>query len=752
MAGSPVLIPNASMKRRMIGIVSAFTLLGFATVIVRLFFLQVIDTEDYQQKAISQQLKVTPISSQRGTIYSSNMKVLAKSASVCTVALQPPQIGKNEELREKIATFLAEVLELDKQEILTKSREKVGYVRIKRKVEKPEEDKIREFIKETGTSAIILEEDSKRYYPYGNMASTVLGFTGADNQGLTGLEFYYDKVLSGTAGRVVSAKNAWGTDMPFKYEMVYEAKNGNDIVLTIDEGVQYFLDKWVQAAVKEHNVAARAAGVVINVKTMEILWMTTKGDFDLNNPFEIADLGAKQKLEELKLTATEEEYKKELNRQQQLQWRNKVISDPYEPGSIFKIITGASALEEGVVKPSDSFFCTGSVEVGGRTIHCHKAGGHGAEDFIMGMANSCNPVFMAVGSRLGAANYFKYFKAFGFTEKTGIDLPGEGGGDPVLYHPQRELERPVELAVSSFGQTFKVTPLQLAMAVSASINGGNLVQPRLVKQIIDENGNVIQNNATQNKRQVLSAETSKLVAEILEKVVTDGGGKNAYISGYRVGGKSGTSEKIDKKNEAGEINLRISSFMSFAPVEDPEVLVLILLDEPNSYSQFGSVITAPVVAGVMADTLSYLGIEPHYTEEEMSRMDISTPSVVNKRVSDAQNTLNQKALKSRVIGEGNLVITQVPESGQPIPRGGTVLLYTEAENGSVIVTVPNVVGMTAAQANKAIAGVGLNIKIEGSALEHSKTIAFSQSIEPGEKVSEGTVITIQFRNTEAFDR
>ncbi|MBC8547146.1 PASTA domain-containing protein [Clostridiaceae bacterium NSJ-31] len=755
--------PSSKMKRRMMVCMALLCVFGTLGLLVRLFTLQVVDAAQYQRKAAEQQLREADISPKRGFIYDRNMKTLAKSATVWTVVLSPSDISDKrdsdgnivrsaEELRYLIADGLSEILGVDRETIIEKSHRKTYYEIIKRRVERSVADQVLEFASENDITCINLEEDNKRYYPYGSLASTVLGFTGSENHGAYGLEAKYDSVLSGTPGRVVSAKNAWGTDMPFQYNKMYPAEDGNSIVLTIDETIQHFVEKHLETAVKEHNVQARATCIVMDPNTGEVLAMATKNDFDPNDPYTITDPLALAKLAELDPESDEyADLKLEL---QYDQWRNKAISDPYEPGSVFKLITAASALEEGAVDPDHfSYTCSGSIQIANKRISCWKGAGHGTQNFTEIMMHSCNPGFITVGQMLGADKFTQYREAFGLQEKTGIDLPGEAG-NAGLYH-SRDLmmanNPSVELASESFGQTFKVTPIQLITAVSAVINGGKLMQPHLVKQIIDSDGNIVENIEPVVKRQVISEETSRQVALMAEQVVggVGGSGKNAYIPGYRVGGKTGTSEKLDSKNEAGEVDKRISSFLGFAPANDPQVICLLMLDEPYMSNPFGSVIAAPVVGAILSETLPYLGVEPQYTEEELAKVDIKVPDVVGKGTLDAYGIIGPLGLEYEVIGEGTTVIKQTPKALTSVPKGSKVLLYTDTQSLDEMVEVPNVVGMTAQQANVALVDAKLNIKLAGAT--DGVNTAAKQSIEAGTLVEPGTVVTVQFISNDTAD-
>ena len=729
------------MRRRIIALMIIMSILCSGVLIGRIFYLQVVTGDELQKRALDQQLYSTTLNAQRGNIYDRNGRVLAMSATVWTVFLSPADISDSE--GGIIAEGLAEILEVDPQLIRDRLEKKESYYEvIKSKIEKDVADKVIEFINENDINGVHLEEDNKRYYPYGAFASTVLGFTNYDNQGAYGIESYYNSVLSGTPGVVVSAKNAKGTEMPFSYEQVYEAKDGSSLVLTLDEVIQHYVEKHLETAVKEHDVKARAVGIVMDPKTGEILAMATKGDFDPNDPYTITNKDDLAVLESL--APNSEEYAKAKETAWFNQWRNKAISDPYEPGSVFKIITASAAYETDTVSLYSHFYCPGYHIVANQRISCWKPGGHGDQTFAQAIYNSCNPAFMMIGEALGAENYYDYFENFGFTEITGIDLPGEAGNEG-LYHTLASLTAhnpSVELASSSFGQTFKVTPSQLITAVSAAVNGGKLMKPYIVKKIIDSDGNVVETTEPEVKRQVVSEETSKTISLLLEGVVTEGSGRNARVPGYRIGGKTGTSEKIDKMNATGE-DKNVLSFCGFAPVDDPQVVVLVLLDEPNLNGGYGSTIAAPVVGAIMSDILPYLGIEPSYTEEELAKKDITVPNVKGMGLLDAQSTITQKSLKYRIIGSGTTVLRQSPGGGEPIPKEGTVVLYTDTSQPSTV-TVPDVVGLTNQQAIKMISNAGLNIRISGADAEDGPTLAARQTPSAGENAEIGSVVTVEF--------
>ena len=719
---------TVQMKKRILALIVAISVVGSSIIIGRLFQLQVVQAEDLQKRAARQQMRVTSLSAQRGTIYDRNGEILAMSGSVWTVYLSPVDIDSEEE-RTLIAKGLSEILDVSEEFVLEKSQRNTYYEIIKKKIERPLADEVTQFVTDNKITCVGLEEDYKRYYPYGTLASTVLGFTGSENQGAYGLEAYYDSVLSGTNGRIVSAKNAWGTDMPFKYEKMYEAQNGNDLVLTIDVNIQRFVDKHLEQAVIEHEVQNKACAIVMDVQTGEILAMSTKPDFDPNAPNVIYDKNVQEQLDAI----TDEKQRQEaLLEAQYAQWRNKAVSDPYEPGSVFKIITSSAVLEEKVIGLNNTFTCTGEYESGGVKYHCWKLAGHGVQDFAQSLQNSCNPAFISYGQALGKEKFREYFQAFGLTKPTGVDLPGEAGS---IYHSDESFGV-TELSSSSFGQTFKVTALQLITAVSAAVNGGELMQPYVVQKIVDEENNIVSQTKPVIKRQVISNETSATMALLCEGVVSEGSGRKAQLPGFRIGGKTGTSEKLG----AGDSDWKILSFVGFAPADDPQIAVLVMLDEPKLDDPYGSTIAAPIVKNMLADILPYIGMEPQLDVNEDTS--VLVPGLIGEMLEEAQSQLIDQGLKARIVGKGDSVLKQVPQEGYEIPYGGTVILYTDETELAQSVTVPNVLGKTGKQANAAILNAGLNIKIEGDFADNVQTQVISQSPLPEEQVQPGTVVTV----------
>ncbi len=734
---------NKSMIIRMISIICVITIGFFGATSINLIKIMLIDGEEYKTKAAAQQLSDTTLSAKRGDIYDRNMEMLATSATAWTVYITPQDIETEEE-RTTIAKGLSEILELDYETVYKQTKKKTYYEKIKSRIEKTVADKVRTFVSENKFGSMIgLDETTKRYYPNNSLASTVLGFVGTDNQGLSGLESYYDENLSGTDGRVRAAKNARGADMPFSYEKIVEAQTGHSLVLTIDKYIQHVSEKYLEKAVIENNVTNRGCVIAMDPNTGGILAMATKPDYDPNTPFVICDPAAIQNLEALKGT---DEYGAALDKAQQSQWRNKAVSDTYEPGSVFKIVTGTAALEEGVVGLNNSFGCPGYIVIAGTRYSCHKHAGHGTQDLAGAFANSCNPAFIQIGQSLGVKPFFKYFQSYGLTEKTGIDLPGETspiGG--VTYHDGSTMTN-IDLATESFGQGFNVTPIQLITAISAAVNGGRLVQPHVVSRIVDADGNTVKSVDVKVKQQVISTQTSKLTSTLLESVVSKGSGKNAYVAGYRVGGKTGTSQKLSSEDEKA----RIASFCGFGPVDNPQIVVLVVLDEPHGPIIYGGTIAAPVAGSILSEVLPYLGIEPDYSEQEMSSLSISTPDVTGKNIESAKADITAKGLNVKVVGNGDSVERQVPSSGQPIYKQGTVVLYTGTDE-SVMVEVPDFKNMTVSQANALAAEYKLNIKFSGYSLSDPNVFAYSQSFEVGQSVEIGTVITVSFRAADGSD-
>ena len=743
--------PNKMMLTRIAAVMLVLIIALSVVSTGSLVNIMIINGEKYQNDASEQQLYDSLVTAPRGDIYDRNMQTLATSSPAWTVYITPNGIRSikkaedAEKVKKKIAEGLSEILEMDYDTVYDYTGKKSYYVIVKKKIEKTAADKVRQFIldnKDLELSQYIgLDSTTKRYYPNGNLASVVLGFVGSDDQGLSGLESYYDNELTGTAGRVVAAKNAAGTNMPFSYEKVENAVKGGSLVLTLDNYVQYTADKYLEAAIEENQIAERGAAVVMNVNTGAILAMSVKGDFDPNAPFTLSAADQK-KVDE---TEGDEEKKKVQSELLNRQWRNKAVSDTYEPGSVFKAVTAAIALEENLVNKNSSFFCNGHATVAGQSYHCHKTTGHGSQDLMQAIANSCNPAFITIGQLVGVNTFSKYFKAFGFTEKTGIDLPGEAAS---TYHKEEKMG-PVELASSSFGQTFNVTPMQLICAISATVNGGYLVQPHMVEKILDENNKVKKTVASSTKRQVISESTSATMRELLN-FVSENGAKNSLVAGYNIGAKTGTSQKVSKILQTGDKRLYIGSCATVAPIEKPEIAVFVMLDEPKGEKYYGGAISAPVNSKIMADILPYLGFEPSYTEEQLQKLAITVPDTVGSAIADAKGKITNQKLEYKVVGNGEKVVRQLPAAGSKVISGGVVILYTEDGAEVTKATVPNFKGLSATDVNAAAARAGVNVEFSGNTSTGGLK-AYKQSVEAGKEVDAGTVITVYFSDDNVVD-
>ncbi len=719
-------MPGLKIKKRILTLIFFFVFL-FILLAGRTAWIQFVNGKDLKISAMEQQTRDKTINSKRGVIYDRNSQVLAQSASVETVTVTPSEIAAKGNADE-VAAGLAKVLGMDAAEVKNIITKNSNYEIVKRKVESEQADEIRKL----GFTGVHLTEDSKRYYPYSNLASHVIGFVGMDNQGLDGIEMVFDNYLKGVPGRVISAQNAVGTDMPYQYEKYVDAENGVNVVLTIDRVIQHFAEKGLEEAIDKYQVENGAACIIMNAKTGEILAMATKPDYNLNDPFTLNNQAI---IDEIN-TFTGDERTAKLTEARQKMWRNKAVVDAYEPGSTFKSFVTAMALEENVVTLNDPFVCNGSYTVAGESINCWKGGGHGAVTFQQGVQGSCNPVFMAVGQRIGPTAFKKYYKAFGFTQATGFELPGEAKG--VFYADGAFNE--VELATSSFGQGPIVTPLQVVTALTAITNDGVMVKPRIVKELTDDEGNIVKSYATENIRQVISKETAQTVRDVLETVVSNGTSSNAYIKGYRVAGKTGTSEKIPRGN-----GKYVASFLGFAPANDPEIIGLVILDEPMGGVYFGGQIAAPTFGMIFEDVLKYLNIDTQYTEEELSTLEIDVPNVVGLTIDEAKNAFSGSGLNYRIVGEGETVLSQVPIGGSSLQQDSTVLLYSEEESKSVV-TVPNVVGMGVVESNAAITNAGLNIRIVNNSSKVKEGEAFVNLQNPpaGTEVQKGSVVSVEF--------
>lgn len=723
-------------------------ILGFGATIFGMGYSQLYKGDFFKTKAETQQLSDTAITAQRGIIYDANMSVLAQSASAWKISLNATAFSEiPAKAQEQVYSVLINTLGVTREYLENKaSYKQYNSVSIKTKVEKEAKDKLEAFVKGTFIdknnneqsfgSVVMIDEDVKRYYPYSTLASQILGFTGTDNNGLSGLESYYNSTLTGVDGRVISARSNSSVAQDIEYKSVYEAKQGTSLVLTVDETIQRYLENALSSCY-ETSKANSCTGIVMDVKTGAILAMSTKGDFDPNDPYTIND---KRTIESInKITDTKEKEKAE-EEAMYSQWRNRAISDTYEPGSVFKLITMAAGLEENVVKYDEKFTCTGSVNVADRIYSCHNTAGHGTQTLTEGLMNSCNPYFITIGQRLGVDTFYKYFEAFGFTEETGIDLPGEASPKAGVTYFKKDTMTKVNLASSSFGQSFQITPIQMITAVNAIANDGKLMQPYIVSKTLDSDGNVILQNQPIEKRQVVSESTSEKIMASMEQVALNGTARNAYVAGYRVGGKTGTSDKL---NNVGQV---VASFVGVAPTNDPRITVLIVVDEPEGATGGGAV-AAPVAGEVIENTLTYLNVERQYNDSEKALLDVQVPSVTGDSVSEAKSSLEEGKFSVQIVGEGDKVLSQMPASGQYIPQGGVIVLYTEKQKKKLKTVVPDFTGMTITEANYAAVNAGINIKVSGNSLSEESMTAYRQSSLKGSEVESGSTVTVYFRTT-----
>lgn len=726
------------VKKKMLMVLIVF-LLGFLYVLGYVVYWQLVCGSELSQAALEQQTRDKTINSKRGAILDRNGNVLAASIAVETLTASPVDVKKNDDSIEEISQDIAKIIGEEYTSVYDKLNRNTSYVVIKRKMDKEVGDKVRSYLQDNDVSGFALISDTKRYYPYDNLASHVIGFAGTDNQGLAGIELEYDSYLKGASGRLITASDASGSAMPFDYEKLIDPEDGLNIVLTIDENIQRIAEKYIEQAVEENQLANGACCIVMEVKTGEILAMTTKPDFNLNDPFVLTN---EKVLEEINEIPEGEERTKKYSEELNKLWRNKAVVDAYEPGSTFKIFTSAMAIEENVITNNELFYCNGYKSVANYNINCWKHGGHGPQTFKRAVQNSCNPAFIEIGARVGTSKFYEYMSGLGFREKTGIDLPGEDIG---LMHERSNFNE-VELATYSFGQGFTVTPIQMITAVNAIANDGMMIKPHIVKRFIDSDGNVVKEFGKEEIRQIVSASTSKQLREVLESVVSEGSGSGAYIRGYRVGGKTGTSEKIPRGNDK-----YVASFIGIAPSDDPEIICLVLLDEPTTGVYFGGIIATPVARSIMEETLTYLGIEPSYTVEELATMETTVPNVVGMTIEEANKALSSASLKYALDGSGEIVLNQLPKAGVKVNQNSTVMLYTEEEMQNTTTTVPNLLNMTVSQAATAVSNAKLNINIvgAGSTTSNEAVLSYKQSIEPGTVVEYGTTITVEFKRIEA---
>ncbi len=732
--------PNQRLRQRTAILIILILVVGFGAALTRLSFLTLVQGSSLQEDAVDQQLKDTTLPAKRGTIYDANGTVLAESASVWQVVMAPIYF-KTDEQRVAVAKGLSEILALEYDNVYEKTKQESYYVVVKRKIEVEARDKILEFIDEIDEkyecgNVINLLDDYKRYYPQNDLASCVIGFTGSDEQGLEGIEYEYDEYLSGIPGRIITAKNAQGTQMPFEYEQNVDAEDGNNIYLTIDETVQSICEKYMKQGLVDNNVLNRGVCIVMDVNTGALLSMVTVDGYNLNDPYTLSE----EKIAEINKLPEDKRGEAE-SQALSAMWRNKAITDTYMPGSVFKICTAAMALEEGKVNENSTFTCGGSMTISDKTIHCHATQGHGTQDFTHAICNSCNPAFMQIGQLLGMDKFRQYYQGFGFSERTGIDLPGEA--EDSFW--EEEAMNEVDLAVASFGQNFSITPIQMITACASVANGGYVLQPYVVSKITDADGNVVKTVEKNIKRQVISKETSDKMNEILAYNTATAGATAGYVTGYKMAGKTGTSEKIGSDNQSVFSKDYISSFCGYAPADDPQVAILVFFDTPSGNAYYGSQVSSPVAINIMSEVLPYLEIKTQYTEDELNYIDVPAGDYTGLTVSEAQAKAEQDGFTTIVKGDGEKVISQIPSVSSKVPTGGNIVLYTDTSSSEELIMVPNFVGYSASEVNSVASAYGLNASFSGAV--SSGGVSTSQDIPSGEMVSPGTVITVTFTSS-----
>lgn len=733
--------PAQRLRQRTAILILLILVLGFGAAVLRLTYLTTIQSSELQESAVDLQLADTTVSAKRGTIYDANGNVLAESASVWQVVMSPVNF-KNDKQRQAAAKGLSEIFDLEYNDVLDDTKQQSHYVVVKRRIESDEREKVLELIdtlkKDYSCSGVIqLLDDYKRYYPKNSLASSVIGFTGSDDQGLEGIEYEYDSYLSGTPGRIITAQNARGTDMPFRYEQNVESEDGNNVYLTIDETIQSICEKYMQKGVEDNNVLNKGVCIAMDVNTGAILAMVTTDGYDLNNPYE---LSAKDK-KKIKSTAKSKQAEAESAALSNM-WRNKAVADTYMPGSVFKMCVASAALEENLVNEKTSFTCTGSISVEGETIHCSNISGHGTQNFVEAISNSCNPAFIQIGQMLGAGKFRQYYQGFGFSDKTGIDLPGEAEDS---FWKEGKMGG-VDLAVASFGQNFTITPIQMITACAAVSNGGYVVQPHVVSKITDSKGNVIKTVDKKVKRQVISDDTSKKMNEYLEYNTERQGAAAGYISGYKVAGKTGTTEKRGvTKVESSFSEDYISSFCGYAPADDPQIAMLVFFDTPDGDAYYGSQVSSPVFINIMSEVLPYLDVKTSYTDEELGYVDASAGDYTGVSVDEAKTAVEADGFTATVKGNGSTVISQIPTVSSGLQKGGSIVLYTDSDSQSETVSVPSLIGLSPDEVNNVASAYGLNVSFSGATT--SSGTSSSQNIEAGTSVSPGTVITVSFADS-----
>ena len=777
---------NRTILRRTLVLMVLCGIVAFVPLIGTLYHLMITEHDYYNEKAIKNQTRSTNLTATRGVIYDANMNVLASSSTVETVFIDPNEIAEqmkqpeNSNLLDQIARGLGEILDVEPSFVYEQAADKqYRYKVIKRKISEELADEVRAFISENSITGVYLETDLKRYYPNSSLAAQALGFVSSDNNGSEGLEAYYNEELSGTAGKVVTSKGTYGSEMLYTYEKYYDASDGSSLITTIDSTVQAYVEKNLQNAIDKYDIKNGAFCIVMDVNTGEIKAMATLGSYDPNNYLEIYDDTTALLLENERAAALAlpeasaayeaaiETYKQDVAAARMAQWRNRCVSDGYEPGSTFKLITLASALDSGAVTLNDSFYCGGQEKFTGREqiLNCWKSAGHGAQTTAQALGNSCNIAFGHIGLRMGGDTFYDYLKSFGIMEKTGVDLPGEASG---LFYERKYLNDPANygtsyLITSSFGQSFRITPMQLVRAVAAIVNGGYVLEPYIVSEVVDADGNTVEKNEKTVLRQVISQQTSETMRTLMEQVVTEGTASAARTPGYRVGGKTGTSEKLDEYDENGQqVKDKIVSFVGVAPIDDPKYVVLVALDTP-AYSEnsekytvhgmyiSGGLMAAPTVRDIFLDILPYLGVEPDYGSEDIRGVNFTVPDVIGMDETEAGELLAEKTITYRVVGTGSVVTDQLPVAGSQVPGNSQIILYMGAEKQATRVEVPDFIGCSVADVNYLASNAGLYVQAKGTDRTDVYVLAAYQDIDPGTEVDRGTTITVEFSSTGASD-
>lgn len=777
---------NRTILRRTLVLMVLCGIVAFVPLIGTLYHLMITEHDYYNEKAIKNQTRSTNLTATRGVIYDANMNVLASSSTVETVFIDPNEIAEqmkqpeNSNLLDQIARGLGEILDVEPSFVYEQAADKqYRYKVIKRKISEELADEVRAFISENSITGVYLETDLKRYYPNSSLAAQALGFVSSDNNGSEGLEAYYNEELSGTAGKVVTSKGNYGSEMLYTYEKYYDASDGSSLITTIDSTVQAYVEKNLQNAIDKYDIKNGAFCIVMDVNTGEIKAMATLGSYDPNNYLEIYDDTTALLLENERAAALAlpeasaayeaaiETYKQDVAAARMAQWRNRCVSDGYEPGSTFKLITLASALDSGAVTLNDSFYCGGQEKFTGREqiLNCWKSAGHGAQTTAQALGNSCNIAFGHIGLRMGGDTFYDYLKSFGIMEKTGVDLPGEASG---LFYERKYLNDPANygtsyLITSSFGQSFRITPMQLVRAVAAIVNGGYVLEPYIVSEVVDADGNTVEKNEKTVLRQVISQQTSETMRTLMEQVVTEGTASAARTPGYHVGGKTGTSEKLDEYDENGQqVKDKIVSFVGVAPIDDPKYVVLVALDTP-AYSEnsekytvhgmyiSGGLMAAPTVRDIFLDILPYLGVEPDYGSEDIRGVNFTVPDVIGMDETEAGELLAEKTITYRVVGTGSVVTDQLPVAGSQVPGNSQIILYMGAEKQTTRVEVPDFIGCSVADVNYLASNAGLYVQAKGTDRTDVYVLAAYQDIDPGTEVDRGTTITVEFSSTGASD-